>query len=616
MSLVETLLTLAFVCVMGMVIFPFFSNLSKFSRGSGFKETCQRLVNAKIGEYQAMSRDSLRVRYKSYRLGGTRTSHMLCGSASNGNPAPTPVASEYRAKLSTFESGQYGLAPELGIRECVQLTQDNPDYDRRVNDWVGAPYSNGFCAVDPGHPGVLRKHDQEALASIPGLKTYVRMRLTGSWNETDAWFCPQTVELDPTVLNQALEIQVTAVADYASIGLRDLGGITDPNRLMCSAKTSVLMSKETGAFSFRYFAFQNSYNQWEIRKVSNGWKTNSEAVYAPLAMGMNTTTLPGVPMPPSAIVTQFGISPNGTRGFFVRANENETDTNSDPSLRVPLTSFFCAMEGLKEGDSGGYTVQPQCRVLPRFPGNQIESVMIDWKKGKMWGVASRHAFPDRLAAPPENQNIDGVYLLADCSHTLASDREHALLFGGSMCMGSGNRPMPSPVPLSNGDTTVTDMSFSNARKLDQTFLALKVEDAYSPGAPTLPGETTRDDHLDARSLRYLPDLFSNGGGGALFGIQSTPPRNCGPANRCLTKARARLFYSPDALSAYAVLRYPGNSSESGCSVSMSDSYAQVYRLEIPNAAGAESTSTICPEEILGLTKEINGVQVLPELMSF
>ncbi len=626
-SIVESIITMALVCMVAAFVFPIFSKMTGLSKSSNFKEHCQRLVSSKIAFYNNLTRDQLIQRYNQYRVsspitggGGVGTTAgapttALCGTLVSGGLGTTPEPL-FPAKISSFieEGGiyKYGRPAELGLRECVELS-DYPMYDVQRIEVPGKPYPPNFCLKLNG--GGFRKSDEETSIQLPGTKVYVRMRLLGDPGSQASWTCPANLEPFQSYLNQSLEIQVSAVSDYLSVGNSSTGGVVDPNALMCSARTSISMMKERGPLAFRYFAAQTgSPLRWSIHRVSDGWKTHAP-VYAALSELMNATTVhlsDGATLSQSGVVTQFGVSPRGDLGYVVKAFENDPDPN------FPLTSVLCVLSNLTETGSPS-SPQAFCRMLPRMPGNQIESILVDWKKGKMWGVSGRSANPNRGLSTPIHQKIDSGYLLADCSGTQASERERALFYGTPTCIpsdtSSGMAAMPTPVPVGAGDT-ITDSSFENERRLDEGFLKESLSTIYSPTVAPHPGAPSKVNHLDARSLRYLREMFSSTNG-ALFTVSSSPQRSCGPVGRCMSRAHARLFFSPDALTSYALMRYPGVSTESGCNSSQSGMQVSIFRLEFPLAAGSSNQmETTCPEMVLNLQIGSPGVEVLPELLSY
>lgn len=607
-SLVENVLSMAILMSVAVGVAPVLMNAGKISKGSNIREVCQRLVNAKIAKYRSMGQNDVRTRYEAYR--GASSGTKLCGNHPNrvystAYPSTAPIATTapsttLRANIVSNggPSGTtYGPNPALGIRECVQLsgTAGNDiipgDPNLPYGDSQG---SYNYCNVTTPVPG-LRDGDKAAVTQMPGMKMYVSMSIVDPWGGTNSYTCPST--FPATGMNQSVEVIASAVVDYRSVGLDNSNGEVDTNKLTCSARATIPIVSSSNTQSFRYFARSDSGNgTWVIRKFSDGINASSPApVYAELSAAMSTWT----PNPSANVtlgtadgqVTQFGVSPGGDHGFFIKVYES--------TATVQNTSFFCVMSGLSETSSGHNVT---CSVLPRYMDNQIEFVMIDYQNGKMWGLAGSSNLPDRNGTPAGNQYITSKFLLADCSNLTDAATREAALFAADPS-GSGctiNSLVQHTAGATYAPPTGTLATTMKQYLLDDEYLALSPDQMWQTTPPTL--QPVAANHIQARAIRDVDSMFV---GGAL--TVPTSVRDCIRVNNmiCSRHAFARLFFSPDALSAYAVMRYPkdateyvGQGSNATCPNTTAydavDRLLRIYKLEIPNPAGANSNAAGCP----------------------
>ncbi len=579
-----------------------------------------------------MTQAQLLARYNAYRNQATNYPDLttaagqtgwnkLCGyhpprTFSTSFPAAAPAATAapdvaLRANIVSYPTnGSYGISPAIGVRECPSLST-NPAQDV-LPDGTSAVITTGTCG------------STSTISLADGLKIYASISVTNPWGGTTAYSCPSAT-YTPTGLNQAFDIVVSAVADYASTGAADVGGEKDPSRLMCSARASVPIVSSSNTAQFRYYAHSGSTQSgWSIRKIGSGISsaaggssptpTPPGPVYTSLSSAMGSWT----PRPSATMgyVTQFGISPSGLYGFFVKAYEASTGTSDY------MTSYYCT-QSLPNGETTP-SATTNCFTLPRMDGNQIEYLAIDYQGGRMWGILGRYMDPDRnTGGTGHGQDITGAVLVADCSSFTTPEAREAALFNPTTCPST---PVTPPIAMTPGVGAIVytgppaDTSDYDSRKLDMTFL-LNSPDAMWGATPNPSlSSLSKVYHMGARGLRDITSIFS--GDGALYKVSST--RDCfsvaptppAPKYACTGYAFARLFFSPDALSAYAVMRYPSNpvpandpgtgSGTVTCPSSVSsygpvDKTARIYKLEIPNGAGSSTNAYACPNTVASYT---------------
>lgn len=313
-TLVEALVAFGLVAMMAVGIYPIFITVKQQTKYGSVRQLCQKIVQSKLDEYvsgrpvsqadiagsavpgiQKLSFPNFSQTSDTAGLSGFfyakwRYNSLFDLGAGEGVCNGRSMATSLTVGIGNFGQPPVRLEPSqiwdgtgfgwwrLGLRECVGSNATGVDV-------TGPPDAAVNCSAN-----VL---DQQVQGNIPGFKLYVKLQLETPWISPPANaprnagrffhpYCPdqrawtpvgaQTPGFPPydfPGLQDRIRVTVTGVMDISSVGtppLRELGGVSDPMRLMCSA-TSVI-SKDDDVI--RYYVS----NSGGIYPFSGGGRTS------------------------------------------------------------------------------------------------------------------------------------------------------------------------------------------------------------------------------------------------------------------------------------------------------------------------------------------------------
>ncbi|MBL7714481.1 MAG: type II secretion system protein [Bdellovibrionales bacterium] len=313
-TLVEALVAFALVAILAVGIYPIFVTVKKQTKYGSVKQLCQKVVQSKLDEYVSgrpvgqseiaaanaglqkltfpnFSNSSDLAGVSGFFYAKWRYNFLFDMGGGQGVCNATSAASSLVTGIGTFPAP--AVAPDasqiwdgitaptnwrLGLRECVGS-------NATAVDLAGPPDTALNCSAN--------FLDQQVQGQIPGFKLYVKLQLETPWpspaigapRNAGTFFhpyCPdqrawtpigsQTADFPPydfPGVQDKIRVTVTGIMDISSVGtppLTELGGISDPMRLMCSATGVIAKDDEP----IRYYVS----NSGGIYPVSGGGRTS------------------------------------------------------------------------------------------------------------------------------------------------------------------------------------------------------------------------------------------------------------------------------------------------------------------------------------------------------
>lgn len=426
-TLVEAMITMLVLAIISVGILPIFFSVKKEAKFGSVKQLCQKTVQSKLDEYRgghfvnsddlsspAMRRLSFpnfattstaglngffyaKYRYNRYFnegiCNGTSQARILTTTGDWIQPAP-PSTDRFYTWAGTAAQWR------LGMRECVGNNAIAPDGDPST------------LVCDTGI-------DRSIGAEIPGFKMYVRIELDTTWPGPPGPVAPLSGAYHPYCPDQRavpligamqagatfppydfggygenIRITVTGVMDYPSVGtaVRNIAGIKDAGRLMCSASGTVAPDP----FPFRYYLSRSG----RIYSASGGGRTAAGTRDPETARVFDSVYAQGGQ---SAMgIRSIAVHPRGYALYILKAGR---------LIRYGLCSGMpidCRMAnipggGLADNGATGIDSVKEWGVLP-----SISQIAVDFRNMRIYGLTGDRSATYLLECPPELENCSAA----------------------------------------------------------------------------------------------------------------------------------------------------------------------------------------------------------------
>lgn len=400
-TLIEAIVAFALVATAAVAILPVFSTAKKQTKYGDVKLFCENLVKGKLDEYRfgkvvnltTEAASDARLGYLSWAVipDGNQAGGFLYSKLRYNKYYPDSCKGESQATI--VQDGITGFGnlqsiDTMGMRECVGSNEAWVDV---ASSATVPDLSASNCSTDL---------DTVASGKIPGFKLYVRMTRDSTWRYSDldattgttsassrdySNTCPDSGSwtgsgttatgslYDFDGQGDGIRITVTGVMDIASVGLNNLGGISDPSRLMCSATAVVYPFR----YPVRYFVSRQGriYTVHGVDQNGNTSRYAFENLFTQQASG--------------------GITAMGIRAIAVHpANFSVYILKSSEILRysncggVPLDCSLTPENDKGMSDDGILDSRPSVQRWTTIAS--LQGLGVDFRSDKVYGLSGNH----------------------------------------------------------------------------------------------------------------------------------------------------------------------------------------------------------------------------------